>query len=91
MNAIIHGKASKIDILLEENEECIIKIADNGSGIPDEIKSKIFEERFSYGDAKGSGLGLYIVKKMVEKFDGSIEVKDNEPRGAIFIIKLKKK
>ncbi len=91
MNAIIHGKASKIDILLEENEECVIKIADNGSGIPDEIKSKIFEERFSYGDAKGSGLGLYIVKKIVEKFDGSIEVKDNEPRGAIFIIKLRKK
>lgn len=89
MNAIIHGKAKQIDIILQDNgNECIVKIADNGKGIPDEIKDKIFEERFSYGESKGSGLGLYIVKKLIEKYGWEIEVKDNFPKGAVFIIKI---
>ncbi len=91
MNAILHGKASQIDVMIEKNEEgCTIKIADNGKGIPDEIKSRIFDEKFSYGKSRGSGLGLYIVKKMIEKYGWEIEVRDNKPKGAMFIIKVKK-
>ena len=88
LNAMVHGKANQIDVELENKNGCTIKIADNGIGIPDEIKNKIFNEGFSYGEAKGSGLGLYIVKKIIEKYGGSIEVGDNKPNGAIFIIKL---
>ena len=63
-NATIHGKADKIRIKIENKDElCEIRIADNGSGIPEEIKNEIFDEGFSYGDNRGSGLGLYIVRK----------------------------
>jgi PAS domain S-box-containing protein len=91
-NAVIHGKTDKIDVMLEEKEDvCEIKIADYGVGIPDEIKDKIFQEDFKYGKTGKTGLGLYIVRKAVERYGGSVEVEDNLPTGCIFTLKLKKK
>lgn len=90
-NAINHGKADKIDVLIEEKGNfCEVRIANNGLNIPEEIKEKLFEEGFSYGERKGSGLGLYIAKKTIERYGGSIEVENNEPNGAVFILTLKK-
>jgi|GEM_PF-754968 PAS domain S-box-containing protein len=89
-NAIIHSESEKIDIKIEKKGEfCEIKIVDYGKGIPDEIKDRIFEEGFKYGKTGRSGLGLYIVKKMVERYGGDVRVEDNQPRGSIFIIRLK--
>ncbi|HOI77914.1 MAG TPA: PAS domain S-box protein, partial [Methanofastidiosum sp.] len=86
-NAIIHGKTKRIDIEIRETEKyCIVKIADYGIGVPEEIKTRIFEEGFSYGDNRSTGLGLYIVKKIMERYGGSIKVSDNKPTGAIFIL-----
>jgi len=63
-NAIIHGKTDKIDIEISSKEKiCEIRIIDYGQGIAEFIKENIFEEGLSYGDNKGSGLGLFIVKK----------------------------
>ena len=90
-NAIVHGGTDRIDVKIEEdNSICRISFADYGRGIPDEIKDKIFHERFSYGEGGGSGLGLYIVRKIIEGYGGKIYVRDNEPKGTIFIIELKK-
>ncbi|HMK46274.1 MAG TPA: sensor histidine kinase [Methanocella sp.] len=52
-------------------------ITDNGYGIPDEVKQKLFR-RFQRGTTKahGKGLGLYIVKMLVERFDGEVWVED---------------
>jgi PAS domain S-box-containing protein len=89
-NAVVHGKASEIEVKMEnKGNMCEIRIADNGSGIPDEIKDMIFEEGFSYGDNRGSGLGLYIVRKTVERYGGNISIEDNKPKGVTFVIKLK--
>ncbi|KAA0003057.1 MAG: PAS domain S-box protein [Thermoplasmata archaeon] len=91
-NAVLHGKTDKIDIIIENKDDvCEIRIVDYGIGIPDKIKDKIFDERFSYGETRGSGLGLYIVKKAIERYGGSIHVEDNKPNGAVFVIKLKLK
>ena len=88
-NSIIHGKADRIEITIEKKGDfCEIRIADNGEGIPDEIKEEIFEEGFS-GDSKSTGLGLYIARKTIERYGGSIKVEDNHPSGAVFIITLK--
>jgi signal transduction histidine kinase len=89
-NAVVHGKADTIDISFSNKKGYSeIKIADNGIGISDENKEKIFDENFSFGDSKGSGLGLYIVKELLRRSNGEIRVEDNKPRGTVFIITLK--
>jgi PAS domain S-box-containing protein len=88
-NAIIHGGADRIKISIEKtNGYCEIKIADNGKGVPDDIKKNIFEEGFKYGSTGRTGLGLFIVKKVVERYGGEVHVEDNLPSGAVFVIRI---
>jgi signal transduction histidine kinase len=74
----------------KKSDFCTIKISDNGIGIPDAIKDKLFEEGVSYGENKGMGLGLYIVKKTIERYGGEVSFENNVPKGTTFILKLKK-
>lgn len=64
-----------------------IEVADNGAGIPDEDKIRLFEPNFSTKTA-GMGLGLTIVNTIVTDHNGMIRVRDNKPNGAKFIIEL---
>jgi len=90
-NAVVHGNTNKVDIKITCLDEfCEIRISDYGKGIPDEIKDKIFDEEFSYGDTAGTGLGLYIVKKVVDRYEGNINVENNPLQGTTFILKLKR-
>lgn len=90
-NAIIHGGTNKIDIKIFSNKShCEIKFIDYGIGILDNVKSKLFEEGFAYGKNKGTGLGLYIVKKTLERYGATIRVEDNFPNGTVFILKFRK-
>ncbi|ADB57689.1 PAS domain S-box protein [Archaeoglobus profundus] len=89
-NAIQHGKTDRVDIRISRvHDYCEIRIADYGKGIPDEIKSRIFEEGFTYGESAGTGMGLYIAERIVERYGGKIWVEDNEPQGTTFVIRLK--
>ncbi len=86
-NAIAHGKADKISIEIKKNKNgCEVRISDNGLGIPEEIKAKLFDEGFTFGEKGHSGLGLYIVKKIMDGYGGSIRVEDNQPKGTVFIL-----
>ncbi|WP_342304553.1 HAMP domain-containing sensor histidine kinase [Methanolobus sp. ZRKC5] len=88
-NALVHGNASKVDIeILNQNGICEILIADNGIGIPDAVKSRVFDEGYKYGKTGNTGFGLYIAKKTVERYGGSIRVEDNKLSGAKFVIEL---
>jgi len=90
-NAVVHGGTDKIDFKIENEEKsCILKVMDYGKGISEDIKKNIFDEGVSFGEDKGSGLGLYIVKKVIERYGGAITVEDNKPSGAIFTVKLRK-
>lgn len=62
-----------------------IEIQDEGAGIPDQIKDKLFEPFFTTKE-EGIGLGLSIVKRIIDDHRGSIEVKDNHPRGTVFTV-----
>ncbi len=89
-NSIKHGNAKNVIIKVQKlNDECLISVSDDGIGIRDEIKCRIFDEGFSFGSSAGSGFGLYIVRKTVERYGGKIEVEDNKPRGVTFKIYLK--
>ncbi len=86
-NAIVHGKTKKITIeMREESDYAEVRITDYGVGIPPEIVDKIFDEGFSMGN--GSGLGLYIVKKVMEKYGGSVWVEQSNGR-TTFILRFK--
>ncbi len=94
-NSIVHSKGNKIKIYCKENKEYIkICIEDNGIGIPDELKKEIFKMGIKGKESKGSGLGLYLAKKIVEKLGGKIEVKDrvkgDYSKGTLFEICIPK-
>lgn len=78
-----------IDVLQDENHT-IIKVADNGVGIPTEKRGKIFDlyDRAGLDDNKGKGIGLYMVRRMIENHEGTIEYDTEFEDGARFIIKL---
>ncbi|GAB4127046.1 MAG: HAMP domain-containing sensor histidine kinase [Ignavibacteriales bacterium] len=81
----------KIEVLTQ-NEEVKITVSDQGIGIADEEKDKIFD-RFFRGssvesDSKGFGLGLSLVKNIVNKMDGQVKIESNNPSGSKFIISL---
>jgi signal transduction histidine kinase len=90
-NALIHGRADKIRIIIKgTGQYCEIQIVDNGTGIPQDIREKVFDEGFSYGTSKGLGLGLYIAKKNIERYEGKIRIEANEPHGTVVTMHLKK-
>ena len=77
----------------EENKMAIFSIADDGPGIADESKPRIFDMFYSgvnkVADSRRSlGLGLYLCKIIVNAHGGTIYVKDNEPRGTVFVFTL---
>ncbi len=72
----------------QHNTHAVISISDSGQGIPDEIKTKIFDPFFTTKPAgEGSGLGLDIVRKIVEKHRGEIIV-ESEPGKTTFRVSL---
>ena len=69
------------------------EVADNGIGISDKEKKRIFDKFYRVGNedtrtTKGTGLGLFIVKQIVEAHKGTISVRDNTPKGTRFQIEL---
>ena len=62
-------------------------VSDNGVGISDLDKKKLFEPYYSFSEG-GTGLGLAIVHTIVSDHNGFIRVKDNQPRGATFVVEL---
>ncbi len=88
-NAIYHSKCKNIEINVHEKEkEFVVEIKDDGIGIPKEIIEKLFEPGVKGKDSKGSGLGLHLVKVIVEGYGGKIYFKDG--KGTTFEIYLKK-
>jgi signal transduction histidine kinase len=74
---------------LQHANKAILSVKDNGVGIPDEEKSRIFDKFYRIGNentrkSKGTGLGLYIVKKIVTLYKYDISVRNNTPQGSIF-------
>jgi signal transduction histidine kinase len=90
-NAIKYsGPCEVVDVKLYSREgKIFLEVADHGIGIADAEKSRIFDRFYRVGseetrNTKGTGLGLYIVKEVLDKHEASISVKDNDPQGSIF-------
>lgn len=73
--------------MFKSNGRIIIKVKDNGCGIPEEHKRHLFKP-FSTTKAKGTGLGLVIVRKMLAKMDGAVDIVSREGRGTVVTLNL---
>jgi len=84
-------KSGKVNISLSSSKESVyLKICDNGGGIPDEIIDKIFDAYFSTkSKVSGTGIGLYMVKNIIESRMGGLIMVESKPGLCCFILKLK--
>jgi len=74
-------------ILEEERKFAVLRIADQGTGIPDEIREKIFDLYFTTKTG-GSGIGLAMTYRILQLHYGSVEVQSNAERGTEFLLRL---
>lgn len=95
-NAIKYSpKESPITAVLHrEKTGIVLLLKDGGPGIPDEEKSKIFSKFYRIGNestrkTQGTGLGLYLCKKIAATHNGDISVTNNIPKGSIFTVTFK--
>lgn len=95
-NALKYGNNTTISIDLSQDDKYwVVSVADEGPGIPMNEKARVFEKFYRMGNeetrsSKGTGLGLYIVKKIVQSHQGTIELQDKKPSGCKFVIRLPK-
>ncbi|HEY3420852.1 MAG TPA: HAMP domain-containing sensor histidine kinase [Methanomassiliicoccales archaeon] len=88
-NAIKHATPSKICIDIEKTGDLVlIKVSDDGIGIPEEARASLFQEGFKFGPKGNTGLGLFIVSRLVQKYGGRIWLDENISAGAVFCIEL---
>lgn len=79
-----------------QTKNILLEVADQGFGIPDTEKLKVIEQFYRTGNeetrqTKGTGLGLYIVDKIVEAHKGNLKIYDNDPKGTKIAITLPSK
>ena len=73
----------------KEQKKFCIEINDNGKGVDEHIKNKIFTPFFTTKPAgEGTGLGLNIIQRIIEKYEGTIKCKSSDGKGASFVISL---
>ncbi len=78
----------EVSIILEKNTVSI-KVADNGKGISDAVKDRVFEPKFTT-KSSGMGLGLPMVKNIIETYGGNISFTSTEDVGTVFTVKIPK-
>ena len=88
------GDGSRVGVALRERgSDLHLEVSDDGVGVSDEEKGRIFDKFYRVGNedtrsTKGTGLGLYIVHEVVHAHGGTVEIRDNRPRGSVFAICL---
>ncbi|MFC7132425.1 MULTISPECIES: PAS domain S-box protein [Salinibaculum] len=90
-NGIQHNDSEQPEVTVStrESEGSVqIRIADNGPGVPDAQKDEIFGKGEKGLESSGTGIGLYLVNTLVERYGGDVWVEDDEPRGAVFVVEL---
>jgi signal transduction histidine kinase len=82
------GQGGELHVTLrEEGRMAAIEIADSGSGIPDDIRAKIFDLYFTTRK-DGSGIGLAMTYRIIQLHNGSIDVQSEQNIGSTFTLKL---
>jgi signal transduction histidine kinase len=81
--------SGEVTVRLQSNNGTIeARVADNGRGVPDLVRGKLFEPFVSHGKENGTGLGLTIVQKIVQDHGGDVIVESTSPQGTVFLVTL---
>lgn len=90
-NAVHHGGEDEPSVSVSgrlEEGRVRVAVADRGRGVPDGRKETIFGRGEKGLDSAGTGIGLYLVDMLVDAYGGDVWVEDNEPTGAVFVVRL---
>jgi signal transduction histidine kinase len=85
----VSPESGDIRVTLHANGNSVeIRVADNGRGIPDLVRDRLFEPFVSHGKENGTGLGLTVVQKIVQDHGGDVTVESTSPQGTVFLLVL---
>lgn len=88
-NALRHSGGSRIELTARRTEHDVtVVIADDGEGIPPEVRDRLFEKGVTGSASSGSGLGTHLVKRIAETYGGTVTFGDAELGGARFEVTL---
>ncbi len=93
-NALKYGEGKRTEVTLKESGSFIfLEVSDQGPGIPIEERRRVFDKFYRMGNEetrsrKGTGIGLFIVKELVELHGGNITIGTNSDSGSTFIVRL---
>ncbi|PSP95216.1 hypothetical protein BRC84_03640 [Halobacteriales archaeon QS_1_68_44] len=92
-NAVDHNDADRPRVAVgaePDGESVVLRVSDNGPGIPESEREAYFEAGRQHEASVGQGLGLYLVNTLVERYGGTVEITDNEPRGTTIEVELRR-
>jgi signal transduction histidine kinase len=94
-NALKYGSQNEIIEVSVKHEDnhIVLRVADNGKGIPLEERKRVFQKFYRSGSeetrtARGTGLGLFIVASVAKLHKAELEIMDNDPQGSIFVVRM---
>jgi PAS domain S-box-containing protein len=90
-NAIQHNDQPLPEVAVSaslDDETVTVRVADNGPGIPEAQRRRMFDRDEKGLDSAGTGVGLFLVDRLVDEYGGTVHVEDGDPNGSVFVIEL---
>lgn len=90
-NAVVHNDKPRPEVTVsatETTDAVRVEVRDNGPGVPDRDRTRLFGKGEKRLESDGTGIGLYLVRTLVDQYGGDIRVEDNTPEGAVFVVEL---
>ncbi|WP_436900477.1 PAS domain S-box protein [Halovenus halobia] len=90
-NSVVHNDSPEPRTVVSasiDDEYAVVRVADNGPGIDDDQREAIFEKGQQGEASEGTGVGLYLVRTLIEGYGGSVDVEESAEGGAAFVVRL---